>query len=90
MNRSDLIKLVVEQTGIDFEHVRTIVDQFLLEIRQATDSGESVTLRNFGKFLVVSRSATKYRDIATKCLKDRPSRKYLIFKPSTKLNQIKT
>jgi DNA-binding protein HU-beta len=52
IDRDELVRQVIERTGIDDRSVSEIVDAFLDEIYQAIKQEQSVTIKNFGGFYV--------------------------------------
>jgi len=51
MNRSDLIQVAVDATGIANPKVEEILDTILATIQLSLACGESVTIPNFGRFV---------------------------------------
>lgn len=53
--KSDLIDQIYEKTGHELKDVRSIVDMFLDEIKDALEHEQSVELRGFGTFEIRER-----------------------------------
>lgn len=52
IDKSAIVRLVMQRTGREQAHVEEILDATLEEIYDAFKRGESVSLRNFGSFYV--------------------------------------
>jgi DNA-binding protein HU-beta len=52
IDKSELVRLVVQRTGLDAETVGAIIDATLEEIYEALKRLEPVSLRDFGTFYV--------------------------------------
>ena len=57
MTKTEIIDIVAQGTGLTKVETAAVVDGFLATISYALATGDSVTLRGFGSFRVVNRSA---------------------------------
>ncbi|ULQ59852.1 integration host factor subunit beta [Brucepastera parasyntrophica] len=57
--KSDLVDGIYEKTGSELKTIRIVVDQFLREIKQSLENGQSVELRGFGTFEIRKRKGRK-------------------------------
>jgi integration host factor subunit alpha len=57
--KSDLVDRVYEKSGNELKDIRSIIDIFLDEIKDALEHGQSVELRGFGTFEVRERKGRK-------------------------------
>ena len=65
MNKKELIKSVVETTGLSKKDVTVVVDATFDKIVEALENGDSVNIFGFGKFEVRERAARKGRNPLT-------------------------
>lgn len=63
--KSQIIKVLVEQTGLPKKQVEAVLNEYLLTIREIVLKGESFNWRNFGTFLLKERKPRKVRDFTT-------------------------
>jgi len=56
-NRSDLINIVAEKTGLSHEETSQAVECLFTEMKTALTNGKWIELRGFGTFLVRQRKA---------------------------------
>mgnify|MGYP003408789125 FL=1 len=57
MNKSELVKAVAKSTGIKQADVSKVIDIMLTEIASQLDSGNSVSLNDFGVFSAIDKPA---------------------------------
>lgn len=55
MTKTEIIDIVAEGTGLTKVETAAVIDGFLATINYALAQGDSVTLRGFGSFRVVTR-----------------------------------
>lgn len=65
MNKSDLVDVIAESTGVSKSVAGKTLDKFLESITQALKKGEDVTLIGFGTFCVRERKARTGRNPKT-------------------------
>lgn len=52
MNRSELIKILADETGITLENSTAVVEIFFNSIKESLIDGERVEIRGFGSFKI--------------------------------------
>jgi integration host factor subunit beta len=57
--RADLVDSIYEKTGISQKEIRTIIELFIDEIKNALVGGMAVELRGFGSFIVKIRKGRR-------------------------------
>ena len=65
MNKKELIKAVVEATGLSKKDVTVAVDSVFEQITSALSQGKDVKISGFGTFKVKERAERKARNIHT-------------------------
>ena len=85
MTKSLLISGVSEDTGLTKKKSAETVEILLGIIKNTLASGESVSIRNFGKFHVKERKERIWRNPATGILMELPARRIARFKYFKKL-----
>ncbi len=53
--KSELVEKIYERTGCELKDIRSVIDQFLDEIKNALENDQSVELRGFGTFEIRDR-----------------------------------
>jgi DNA-binding protein HU-beta len=85
MNRSDLVRLVSRKRQLPQPQIETMLDLFLETILETLTSGESVSIRNFGKFEVRERKATVRKNPMTGDEIKVPAKRAVLFHPAPAL-----
>lgn len=62
MNRSDLIRKISRRSKVPLPQIEELLDLTLETIQSALASGETVIIKNFGKWTVREREATVRRN----------------------------
>ena len=88
MNKTDLISLTAEQTGLTKKDTERVVNAMLDAITVAMAKGEKVQLSGFGAFDVKDREKRIGRNPHTKESIEIPATKVPVFKPSKALRDI--
>ena len=88
MNKKELIKSVVETTGLPKKDVTTVVDTVFDKITEALVNGDKVKLHGFGNFEVRERAARKGRNPQTGDEIEIPATKSPAFKPAKQLKYL--
>lgn len=88
VNKEDLIKRVIDETGENKEVVETIVDAFLQEILDSLTNGEEVKIVRFGKFNVKSRVERNIVNPSTKEIMRLPTLSTVSFRPSQNVKDL--
>jgi len=85
MNKKELIKAVVEDTGLAKKDVTAVVDATFDKITEALKNSDKVKLSGFGNFEVRERAARKGRNPQTGEEIEIPASKVPAFKPAQAL-----
>jgi len=85
--KADIIKAVQKENGYSQKQAVAIVENLLVIIKRALESGEEVLVSGFGKFRVRSKRARKGRNPATGEDLTLPKRR-VTFKCSGKLKEL--
>ena len=88
MNKKELIKAVVETTGLSKKDVTAVVDDVFDKITEALKNGDKVKLSGFGNFEVRERAARKGRNPQTGEEIEIPASKVPAFKPAKQLKEL--
>jgi len=88
MNKTDLISLTAENTGLTKKDTERVVNAMLDAITAAMAKGEKVQLSGFGAFDVKDREKRIGRNPHTKEPIDIPATRVPVFKPSKALRDI--
>ena len=88
VNKEDLIKRVIDETGENKEVVETIVDTFLQEILDSLTNGEEVKIVRFGKVNVKSRVERNIVNPSTKEIMRLPTLSTVSFRPSQNVKDL--
>lgn len=79
MNKSNLIQAAVEATGFSAEQVTEVFGALLDTIELSLACGESVTIRDFGKFESRDRAATIRVNPRTRAEVKVPAKRAVVF-----------
>jgi len=82
MTKSELIKAISNDTGVEHATVSAIVESAMSNIKDSLIKDEPVFLRGFGTFLNKVRKAKPARNIAAKTTIVIPEHKIPYFKPA--------
>ena len=85
MNKSDLVRYVSDKTMITENDANIIVDVFIDGMRKSLDSGDKVTIKNFGTFFLQNRKARSAVDPRNQEPIEVPAKTVVKFKSSKKL-----
>ena len=88
MNKTDLINLTAENTGLTKKDTERVVNAMLDAITAAMANGEKVQLSGFGAFDVKDREKRIGRNPHTKESIEIPATRVPVFKPSKALRDI--
>ena len=88
MTKSDIIKRISEETGLDRSVAARAVELMLTSIKDALSSGEAVHLRGFGTFQRKTRAAKPGRDIRKGITVEIPRHDVPHFRPSPSLSDL--
>ena len=83
MNKTEIIKVVTERTGLPQKEVSATLDALLNIIQETmTEKREDVGFRGFGSFIVKKRAAKTARNIQKNTTVIIPAHDYPDFKPA--------
>ena len=88
MTKADIVELIAEKTGFTIKDVKTVVEDFLDEVKGSLAEGKHIEIRGFGTFKVKNHKARKARNPRTNQEVHVPSRKKAFFKVSKELNKM--
>lgn len=88
MTKADIVELIAEKTGFSIKDVKTVVEDFLDEVKGSLAEGKHIEIRGFGTFKVKNHKARKARNPRTNQEVHVPSRKKAFFKVSKELNKM--
>jgi DNA-binding protein HU-beta len=89
MRKCEVVRSIVNQTGIETSDVKLIVEAFLKTVKKEVGNGKRIELRGFGVFQPKVRKAKTGRDIARNIPIEVPQRVEPSFKPSKQYFTIK-
>ncbi len=82
MTKADIIKEIVQKTGLDKEVVSQIVEAMMKSIKRSLNEGHEVYLRGFGSFVIKHRAEKMGRDISENTPIIIPAHNIPAFRPS--------
>ena len=88
MNKTELIALTAERTGMTKKDTERVINAALDAVSAAMASGDKVQLSGFGAFDVKDREARVGRNPHTKEAIDIPATRVPVFKPSKALRDL--
>ena len=65
MNKTELIEITAEDSGLERDDAAKVIDSMLTTVSNTLTRGEDVTIPGFGKFSTVQRAARTGRNPAT-------------------------
>lgn len=80
MEKSELIKVVSQESGISEEEAIKILDCFVSTIKEGLSRGEKVTISGFGTFSLAQRKAREFINPRTKQVHNIPAKFLPFFK----------
>ncbi len=88
MTKADVVEIIAEKTGFTVKDVKTVVEDFLNEVKECLIADKHIEIRGFGTFKVKNHKSRKARNPRTNQEVFVPSRKKAVFKVSKELNKI--
>lgn len=82
MTKADIIKEIVQKTGLDKVVVSQIVEAMMKSIKRSLNEGDEVYLRGFGSFVIKHRAEKMGRDISENMPIIIPAHNIPAFRPS--------
>jgi DNA-binding protein HU-beta len=85
MTKKDIVKAVSDKTGIPQVDVIIAIESFFNEVKSSLVSGDEVTIREFGSFILKTQKAKIGRNIKKNTAIQIPEQVKPAFKPSKDL-----
>jgi len=82
MTKADIVKNILDQTGVDKTDVQMIAEKFMDEIKNSLQNNNNVYLRGFGSFIIKTRAEKTGRNISKNTAVIIPAHNIPAFKPS--------
>lgn len=82
MTKEEIVKRIIEKTGISREEVSASIKGLMSEIKASLSDGENVYLRGFGSFIVKHRKEKTARNISRNTSLIIPAHDIPAFKPA--------
>ena len=82
MTKAEIVASIAKKTGLDNEAVLTVVEQFMVSVKDSLQEGEPVYLRGFGSFIIKTRARQTARNISQDKSIIIPELKFPAFKPA--------
>lgn len=82
MTKSEIVKEISDNTGIDSKTVFAVVEEFMNEVKASLCREENVYFRGFGSFIVKKRAQKTARNISKNTTVIIPACNIPAFKPS--------
>ena len=64
MTKAEIVASIAKKTGLDNEAVLTVVEQFMVSVKDSLQEGEPVDRRGFGSFIIKTRARKTARNIS--------------------------
>lgn len=87
MNRSDLVRKVSRKTQMSQAQIEDLLETILALIKTTLASGETVVIKNFGRFEIRHRRPTVRRNPKTGEAIKVPEKRAVLFHPSPALKE---
>lgn len=88
MTKSEVVKLVMEKTGLPRKEAVEAVEIFLQSVKEGLQSSQKVSLVGFGTFFVKEKEARNGRNPRTGEAIKIPTKKVAIFKPGKSFREL--
>ncbi len=82
MTKADINNEIAQATGINLGVVMTVVEQFMVAVKESLANGENVYLRGFGSFIIKERAEKPARNISKNTSIIVPAHNIPAFKPA--------
>lgn len=89
MNKSELIKVVADSTGLKQTEASRVVDSVFDSIAASLRKGDQVAVAGFGTFVAKTRAAREGRNPSTGKAIQIPQRTTAAFKPAAAMKDLK-
>ena len=82
MTKADIVNEIAKTTGIDKSAVLSVVEKFMVVVKDSLAHGENVYIRGFGSFIVKTRAEKTARNISKNTTLIIPAHNIPAFKPA--------
>jgi DNA-binding protein HU-beta len=90
MQKVELVKEIVNKTGIDKVAVQAIIEAMMTTMKDSMAKGENIYLRGFGSFIIKKRAEKTGRNITKKTQVKIPAHNIPAFRPCKEfVNEVK-
>jgi DNA-binding protein HU-beta len=87
MTKAEIVKEIVNKTGIEKVAVETIVEGFMESVKDSMVKGENIYLRGFGSFIIKKRAEKIARNITKKTPIKIPAHNIPAFRPCKEFSE---
>jgi DNA-binding protein HU-beta len=90
MTKVEIVKEIVNKTGIDKVAVQAIIEAMMTTMKDSMAKGENIYLRGFGSFIIKKRAEKTGRNITKKTQVKIPAHNIPAFRPCKEfVNEVK-
>ncbi len=82
MTKAEIVSNIAEKSGMEKADVLRVVEDLMVEVKDALESGENVYLRGFGSFIIKKRAEKTGRNITKNVTIKIPAHNIPAFKPA--------
>ncbi|MEE9349417.1 MAG: HU family DNA-binding protein [Flavobacteriaceae bacterium] len=82
MTKAEIVSSIAEKSGLEKADVLRVVEDLMVEVKDALESGTNVYLRGFGSFIVKKRAEKTGRNITKNTTIKIPAHNIPAFKPA--------
>ena len=87
MTKAEIANEISKSTGIERPSVISVIEQFMMVVRDSLAHGENVYLRGFGSFIVKTRAEKTARNISKNTTIIIPAHNIPAFKPANSFKE---
>ena len=80
MNKKEFVEVLSKKTKLSKRNCELVLDEFKNCVLEVCGKGQSVSIRDFGKFSLIERKPRKFLNPQTKRFYIRPAKKVVVFK----------
>lgn len=88
MKKSELIENLSERTQLNKATCESVINAFAIEIEMALRDNEPLSLHGIGKWMIRERKARIVRNPQTGQSMEVPAKKAVVFKVSSRINEV--
>ena len=82
MTKAEIVSNIAEKSGMEKADVLRVVEDLMVEVKDALEGGENVYLRGFGSFIIKKRAEKTGRNITKNVTIKIPAHNIPAFKPA--------